>query len=201
MKKCTKCGEVKELSEFNRDKYRLDGRTPDCRICRRRIQAEYYHTKDGLVTRIYSDERAISKKRKDPPPSYTKEQLKKWLFSQPLFHLIFKQWKDSGFYRYAVPSVDRINDMLPYSMSNIQLMRWKENEDKGNIDVRNGKNTKGLVAVVGIHIETGITEEFYSVSEAHRKTGAVYTNIKKSMLDKTRMSGGYVWYFKKELYG
>lgn len=91
--------------------------------------------------------------------------------------------------------------MLPYTMDNIQLMRWKENEDKGNIDVRNGNNTKGLIAVIGIHIKTGITEEFHSMLEACRKTGATTANIKESILDKTRTSGGCVWYYKKELYG
>ena len=34
MKKCSKCGEVKHMHEFNRDKYCKDGRTSKCKYCR-----------------------------------------------------------------------------------------------------------------------------------------------------------------------
>lgn len=76
MKKCSKCGEIKSLEEFNRDKYRPDGRTYDCKQCRRSAAIDYYHTKDGLVTRIYSDERAISKKTQRPSAVVHKKSTK-----------------------------------------------------------------------------------------------------------------------------
>ena len=37
-KKCTKCGETKDLTEFNKDKSRKNGRTPSCKECRK----QYY---------------------------------------------------------------------------------------------------------------------------------------------------------------
>jgi len=33
MKKCTKCGEEKELTEFSRDKRKKDGRRSSCKVC------------------------------------------------------------------------------------------------------------------------------------------------------------------------
>ncbi len=42
MKKCTKCGEVKELGEFGRDKRMSDGRINKCKKCASIARAERY---------------------------------------------------------------------------------------------------------------------------------------------------------------
>jgi hypothetical protein len=41
MKKCTKCGIEKELSEFHKDKYAKNGIHPVCRKCREKYKKEY----------------------------------------------------------------------------------------------------------------------------------------------------------------
>ena len=38
-----------------------------------------------------------------------------------------------------VPSVDRIDDNIGYTISNIQLMTWGENDKKAHDDMRDGK--------------------------------------------------------------
>lgn len=41
MKKCSKCGEVKPLEEFNKDKSRKDGRQVRCRECEKQRNRQY----------------------------------------------------------------------------------------------------------------------------------------------------------------
>ena len=41
MKKCSKCGVVKGLEAFYRDKYRVDGYSGQCKTCRTAYQREY----------------------------------------------------------------------------------------------------------------------------------------------------------------
>jgi recombination endonuclease VII len=41
-KRCTKCGELKDLSEFHRDRKARDGLRPDCKTCVNKKSAEYY---------------------------------------------------------------------------------------------------------------------------------------------------------------
>ena len=41
-KRCSKCGEVKSLEEFRRDRSRKLGRFPQCRECERQYERAYY---------------------------------------------------------------------------------------------------------------------------------------------------------------
>ena len=41
-KRCSKCGEVKPLEEFRRDRSRKLGRFPQCRECERQYERTYY---------------------------------------------------------------------------------------------------------------------------------------------------------------
>ena len=58
-KKCTKCGEVKEVGEFTKNKNGKDGLFPQCRSCKNKYMAEYYkNNKDkiaGINSRYYKN--------------------------------------------------------------------------------------------------------------------------------------------------
>lgn len=41
MKRCTKCGELKPLSEFYKDSYQKSGYRPSCKICSNKQNYEY----------------------------------------------------------------------------------------------------------------------------------------------------------------
>lgn len=41
-KKCSKCGEVKELSEFHKNKPSADGRHTQCKICVNQQKQRFY---------------------------------------------------------------------------------------------------------------------------------------------------------------
>ncbi len=150
MQICSKCLKPKEDNNFSW-----------CNSCRTKNNAEYGRTKNGLVGRIYSDQRGSSKTRGHRPPEYTKLALKQWLFSQTLFHELHEEWKQSGYKKRLVPSVDRKEDSIHYCMNNIQLMTWGENYDKGTL-----AKSKAVEVIGRDGISLGI---FVSISEASRE--------------------------------
>lgn len=60
-KRCTKCGEVKELEEFNRNAMGRLGRTAKCKSCRRSEAADY-RTRNSV--RIKSDNKVYKARRR-----------------------------------------------------------------------------------------------------------------------------------------
>ena len=124
VKACTRCHKIKNISEFYSDERRNDGLKSSCKACDNLSMLNYSHTKLGIVTRIYLDQRSRSKRRNMALPTYSKQELKKWLYGQELFHELFDNWNASEFDRLLAPSVDRLDDYKPYTPDNIQLMTW-----------------------------------------------------------------------------
>lgn len=134
-----------------------------------------------------------------PLPSYSKEWLKNWLFSNPEFHRIYDLWVLSDFDSYMKPSVDRINDYVSYTEYNIQLMTWKENCFKLYEDKKQGRNNKISNAVCMYSKDGELIEKFHSLSEAERKTSISRTNISLCCKGIRKRAGGFTWKFSKEV--
>ena len=90
-------------------------------------RVSYYKTKRGLITSLYARQKACSKRRGHPCPSYVFEAFEEWIISQPNFKYLYDQWVVSGYERRLSPSVDRIDDGKGYSLKNIRLVTWFEN--------------------------------------------------------------------------
>jgi len=120
---CTKCGLTKA-----KEKFYLNNGT--CKKCYKARIKSKERTKEGLIARLYYAQKCNSKQRSFRPPEYTKEELKEWLYSQSLFHLLYSEWKQSDYKTSLRPSVDRINDYIHYCLPNIQLLTWKDNAAK-----------------------------------------------------------------------
>ena len=127
MKKCTICGIEKPLSEYTPRKDRPCGYDGRCKECNRKRGEKIRHTKNGLVSLIIRSQRKASKARGHEMPTYTLDELKSWVFSQPNFETLFNEWVASGFNRWKKPSIDRIDEKLSYNFRNIRLVTWREN--------------------------------------------------------------------------
>jgi len=158
---------------------------------------KYYRTKKGLVNSMYGGQRTRSRAKKYPLPPYSNDELKDWLFSQPLFHKLYDNWVESGFQRELAPSLDRRNDYKPYTFDNIRLTTWRENKAKGESDRRNGINNKVNKAVLQFTRDGELVAEFHSTKEAQRQTGIHYTNIGYTCKGKRKTAGGFIWKYKK----
>ncbi len=188
---CIKCNIAKDLNGFR-------GKRNDCKSCEIALSSERFKTKDGIITRIYSDQKTSSKRRNHRLPEYTRKELKEWLFSQQEFHELFNEWKQSGFNKRLKPSVDRINDYIHYCFSNIQLMTWGENFKKSNIDIKTGVNTKGTKPVICFNKSNNEMKTFFSVSEAYRVTGVDTRRISDCCSGKILEAGGFLWEYNPD---
>lgn len=149
---------------------------------------EYYRTIDGLVARIYSHQRYNSvHKRNHPYPEYTKAELKSWLLAQPTFNSLWEAWVTSNYNKSITPSIDRINKDIHYTMDNIQLLTWDENNKKGRLERTDG------TMVEQYHLDGGFIDIYRSYAEACKQTGVPSANIQKTCLGKRNKAGGYIW--------
>ncbi len=179
-KQCTKCDKIKNTSEFHKHSGRIDGFADLCKICKRISDIKYRHSKKGLVAKIYGHQKEKSTRRHHVSPRYDKQDLKDWLYAQPLFHHLFHLWEVSNYDIILIPSVDRIDDYEPYSFSNIKLTTWGKNNKRYDEDRILGKNRKALRAVIQYDADMNKIVEYYSIAEASRRTGLFTSGISKS---------------------
>ena len=161
----------------------------------------YNMSKKGLITKIYGSQKYRSKIKGFKPPSYTKQELKDWLFSQKLFHELYENYKQNNYEKSLAPSIDRIDDYKCYSFDNIQLMTWEENCLKARRDRKNGVNNKINRAVIQLSLDGKKITEFHSIMEASRNSKSFSQNIFSCCIGELKTSGGYKWKFKKTTCG
>ena len=196
VKKCTVCNKKKSLLDFYKRSEKKDGKMAECKVCHKKRIKEYGRTKIGLSNKIYHGNVRNSKLRGDSPPLYNKKEFIKWLNLNSNFHIIFLNWKKSGYKKELVPSIDRLNDYMGYSFNNIRITTWGENESKYRRDVFLGNNRKACIPVIGINILTKEEIEFFSIANASRSTNTHASNIHKTLKGKRKKAGNFVWIYK-----
>ena len=199
MRTCTQCKKDKALVEFHNNAKRIDYECIECKKVRMLIHAR---TKKGLLATIVNRQKANSKRRGHIPPTYSKEEFFEAVLAMPLFHKLHKEWKDSGYLKTLSPSIDRIDDSRPYTEDNIQLMTWKENNDKASADMLNGNSVcKNSRAVQQLTLEGKVVGEYASPSLAARAVGlkaveSIRYATKPKRNGEPRIAGGYRWKWK-----
>ena len=216
LKKCGKCNELKSLSEFAFSSIKKQIKASMCKACTKDYNAsyrklhrekllkekrEYYHTLNGLISKIYSQQRKKSIHRNHTPPQYSKEELKEWMLKQSNFKELWNNWVDSNYDTQLKPSVDRLENDKGYSFDNIELVTWEENNKRGNRDMRLGKiihGTQPQIAVIQYSLSGEFINSFISISEAKRHLNRPYIKIKqacerKPIKNKTNVDGSQSW--------
>lgn len=135
------------------------------------------------------------------PPSYSAKELKRWILLNPLFRPLYISWLKSGYKTELAPSVDRLNDYLPYTLDNIQLMTWAENKLKGERETKEGKKYNKVKSVVCLEKDTEkFINQYYSYHEAMRDTSIKFNTIASAVSKniesngaKNYLAGGYYW--------
>ena len=194
VKVCSKCGEEKPLTEFY---LRKGSHINVCKTCKKEYKEEYLRSKKGIVTSIYNQQTYNSKKRGHPSPSYSKKELKEWLYSQKEFHELYDNWKASNYDTRLKPSCDRLDDYKPYTLDNLQITTWRKNNTRVHEDMKNGINNKQNRAVLQFDLNGEFITEHYSISEAGRKTGNSIGNIHMVCSGIRGKAGGFIWKFKE----
>jgi len=198
IKQCNSCNLIKDISEFTKHIKGKDGLYSFCRECCCDKVKAYNKTKDGVVSSIYRNQRKNSKKRGHTMPTYTKEEIKEWLFSQKKFHLLYDNWKRLDYQRKYKPSIDRKDDFIGYTISNIRLTIWHKNNTKGHSDRKRGVGTQGRICkpVIQLTMNGEIISSYISLCEAERKTNIANSSISKVCNGKLGSAGGFLWKYK-----
>lgn len=141
-KLCKKCNIIKPLEEFTKRKDGADGYRYECLLCNKQKVVNFQKSKLGLSGCIYHDQVRHSKTRKHDKPQYSLKEFREWLFNQENFDDLYSNWIKSDFEKDKRPSVDRLNNLEGYSFNNIQLITWKENNEKEYNRRRNNEHPR-----------------------------------------------------------
>jgi len=91
--------------------------------------------------------------------------------AQAEFHTMLDNWKRLDYQTMYMPSVDRLDDRLGYTMANIQLLTWGANHKKLGVEVGMECNNKYTRKVRQYTLKGELLAEFVSVAEAGRQLG------------------------------
>ena len=196
MKICTKCFGLLPLSEYYRHTQVRGGYHSECKKCLTKRTKENHKTKSGLIAKMYNGQRQASKQRGHPKPAYTLNELLAWVVAQSSFHTLSDAWVDGGYERLSIPSCDRINSLLPYTLDNLQVVTCDENISNGHRDMSNGifGNT---TPVLQKNRNGDIVGRFKSTTEAERLTGTHHTHICELLrtggMGVRKSANGFIW--------
>ena len=198
MKVCFKCSKEKPLSEFYKHKQMLDGHLNKCKECTKKDTASnptnYGMNEYGVVRVMFDSQVQSSKKRGHTPPSYTKEELRDWLYDNN-YKELFDTWVSNGHKKDLKPSCDRLDDFKGYSFDNMRLVTWADNKESQNQDILNGVSTSGRSCkpVLQFNADGELINRYVSFSEARRCMGySMEKSLKSGNVDKR----GYCWQFE-----
>ena len=148
---------------------------------------------------IWGNQRKTSKHRGLPLPNYSSDDFVKWLLNHESFEELYQKWVDSGYSRWASPSVDRIDNEKPYTLETIILTDWQSNFDRGNLDRKNCIKITLHRKVVQFDLNGKKIKEFLSVSSASRETGTHRVPLYKCCKGIYHTAGGYKWKYLDEI--
>ena len=170
---CSKCNKNKTLDSFAIQVTGKLGRRADCKICVKR----FTRSQKGLIKSIYFQQKSKARKRNYQPPSYTELELFEWVTAQPQFNKLYTDWVNSNYATSLRPSIDRINDYISYTLSNIQLITHQENINNFYRASQTGINTKKSIAIDQLDLEGNFIKRFHSINAAANELNVGYANI------------------------
>jgi Mor family transcriptional regulator len=160
-----------------------------------KIEKKWSQEVNGLTYYLYKGQKDRCIKRNHPMPSYSREELHKWVVSQPNFNSLYDNWVKSGFDTWTRPSINRLDNTLSYSFDNIELITWKENMDKAKEDIKDGSlnTSKAHKAVHQLSRDGEFIEKYISVGQASRATGINKSHIASTCRGNRKSAGGFKW--------
>ena len=187
-RKCNKCGDTKDLSEFHNNKKEVGGKHYTCKVCRSAQRKLTSKTPEGLIAKIYNSQLGSSRKRGHSLPEYSQEELKVWIKNNDKFEYLYNLWAASNYDKELTPSVDRLDDKIGYSFDNIRLVSWSDNK----LAYYTNPVKKVHIPVDIYTLECIFVKSYKSVAEAAAEIGVTVPAVSNALNKKTRESGGFI---------
>lgn len=138
-KECSRCGELKKIKEYYKEKRTIDGYQVQCKECRKKQNNLRFNTLGGCIINILKNTRKRAKK-KEMEYNLTNKFIHKVYHKQNGLCALsnMKMNTESGHETYRVNpyriSIDRIVSSKGYTQDNIQLVCAKINSMKNEMD-------------------------------------------------------------------
>lgn len=171
-----------------------------CIACDNKRRKDFTRTINGLVCQMYRCNIKNSQRRGHIPPKYSKKELFEWVINQPHFVALYENWKESGYKKDLIPSIDRLDDFKGYSFDNIRLVTWKDNRMKSACQWKNGIGIfeDFCNAVVQISMDGAYIHEYTSCHQAAQAIGTSNANIGGAAMGRQATAAGFQWALKSE---
>jgi len=111
-------------------------------------------TLKNYYTQVYSSARYKSKRRGEPYPSFTKQELIQWLIGMGV-QSMWIEYVESGYDKNLKPSIDRLDDYGAYEFSNMRLVTWRDNLISGVNGKKHHKNSTNEQNKKAVILHTG----------------------------------------------
>ena len=140
MKQCSKCKQNKEASEYFKDNRTKSGLYSACKACHKEAKCDSFY-----VARINPTPRTVSaahykaiiyrltyrRAYQNRKCTFSINLLEKWFAERwEQYMMMYKNWEAGGFTRKLAPTIDRIDTLKDYHISNIQLLTHNDNGKK-----------------------------------------------------------------------
>lgn len=192
MHKCPKCNRSVIETKFSPKIY------PNtlCRDCDNERAREYRKSYDGMRMSMYSQMIKNSKDRGMDNPNFSRDELHIWLDNNG-YAAMYLYYSKNGFKSSDRPSIDRIDDYLPYTFENMQLTTWKENNTKAYKDRVDGRNTKQSRAILVFDLSGNFVREGYSINSVARDIGCKASHICDVAQGRRKQVHGFIFKYKE----
>jgi len=193
MKQCSECLQIQALTEFTLVSQNLDGYNGRCKTCVKNYGRGFRPRLDIL----YSTQKTSSKARNHPEPNYSKAEFIAWCIEND-YYTIYTNWVNNEFKKDLTPSADRLDDSLPYTLHNLQLVTWGFNNLKGNKDTFSGKLSHVHRKVNQYTKQGEFIKTHLSQSIAAREVKSTQGNICAVCCGRRKYAKGYMWKYTDE---
>lgn len=145
---------------------------------------KFRKTKKGLLTNLYHKMKSRNR------VEFTLQEFHCMFLEDKLFNRLFIEWEKSNYATLKKPSIDRINNKLPYLIKNIHMVTWAENRFKQSMERR---SRKGAVLQ---YLNDELIAKYKSQREAVAKTGISQGNISECLNGKRKHCNGFVFIYE-----
>ena len=167
-RKCTKCGKLKPLSAFYRDKYKKTGLTSSCKVCKKKTDHHFLNTERGYLHRCYQNMTHNTSRKNN--------WRNKCYFTLNDLCAAFKKHKSTHGMKSAWgPGIDHLDQHLPITMISKGDSSWSRGE---------GKRTASNLSVDRLDSNLDYTLQniiFIRTDENRRKSDSSYEDCKIHM--------------------